>query len=81
MIFLNKLVQLPFLRTLARTSNAKLSNESVEFSPSDDLDLGLYYLRTLSSTLNHAPDAFWGVLATQRVEESEYGLVEISKFI
>lgn len=80
LVFVTKLSQLRFLRTLSQTANAEMSKQSVAFSPDDDLDLGLYYLRTLSNILRWAPDAFFGVLATRLIEEPDPILSEISKF-
>ncbi|KAI0378824.1 putative regulator of reproduction dopa [Hypomontagnella monticulosa] len=78
LIFVAKISQLQFLRAFPQASNPITSNQSVEFSAEDDLDLALYYLRTLSNIFRWAPDAFWGVLATSIIEEPSQGLIEIA---
>ncbi|KAL7628856.1 hypothetical protein AAE478_000371 [Parahypoxylon ruwenzoriense] len=78
LIFVTKISQLQFLRAFPRTANAVSFNQSVEFSSEDDLDLALYYLRTLSNVFRWAPDAFWGVLATRIIEEPDQSLIEIA---
>ncbi|KAH9909028.1 Dopey, N-terminal-domain-containing protein [Xylariomycetidae sp. FL2044] len=78
LIFVSKISQLRFLRTLSRNSNASMANTSIRFSTDDDLDQGLYYIRTLSNLFRWAPDAFWGVLATRIIEEPDESLTEIT---
>ena len=78
---MNTISRLPFLRTLSKTANAEMAKQSVEFKAEDDLDLGIYYLRTLSNVFRWAPDAFWGVLATRLIEEQGPNLAEISRWI
>ncbi|KAI1083019.1 Dopey, N-terminal-domain-containing protein [Whalleya microplaca] len=78
LVFVTKSSQLQFLRKFPRTANAVTSTQSVAFSADDDLDLGLYYLRTLSNLFRWAPDAFWGVLATRMIEEPGQSLAEIT---
>ncbi|KAI0117166.1 Dopey, N-terminal-domain-containing protein [Daldinia grandis] len=77
-IFVTKISQLKFLRTFPQSANPVASSQSVEFSAEDDLDLALYYLRTLSNIFRWAPDAFWGVLATRIIEEPNQSLIEIA---
>ena len=74
-MFVTKLAQLNFLKSSPLSSSA-----SIEYTIDDDLDLGLYYLRTLSNLLRWAPDVFWGVLATRTIEEPGQTLAGISKF-
>ncbi|KAK6948165.1 hypothetical protein Daesc_009929 [Daldinia eschscholtzii] len=69
LIFVTKISELKFLRTFPQAANPVASSQSVEFSAEDDLDLAIYYLRTLSNIFRWAPDAFWGVLATRIIEE------------
>lgn len=76
---MNTISRLPFLRTLSKTANAEMVKQSVEFKAEDDLDLGIYYLRTLSNVFRWAPDAFWGVLATRLIEDQGPNLAEISR--
>ncbi|KAI1779804.1 putative regulator of reproduction dopa [Hypoxylon cercidicola] len=78
LVFVTRISQLQFLRAFPPTANAVSSNQSVEFSAEDDLDLALYYLRTLSNLFRWAPDAFWGVLATSIIEEPTPSLIEIA---
>lgn len=79
LVFVTKITQLGFLKSSSLAAKASLRTESVEYSTDDDLDLGLYYLRTLSNIFRWAPDAFWGVLATRTIEEPGQLLAEISK--
>ena len=74
LVFVTKLAQLNFLKSSPLSSSA-----SVEYTIDDDLDMGLYYLRTLSNLFRWAPDAFWGVLATRTIEEPDQTLAGISK--
>ncbi|RYO92822.1 hypothetical protein DL766_009301 [Monosporascus sp. MC13-8B] len=78
LVFVTKTTELNFLRSLPQSSNASVSNQSREYSADDDLDLGLYYLRTLSNVFRWAPDAFWGVLATRMIEEPGQLIAEIA---
>ncbi|TGJ87804.1 hypothetical protein E0Z10_g968 [Xylaria hypoxylon] len=78
LVFVTKLSELGFLRTLSKTVNSTTSNMSASFSHEDELDLGLYYIRTLSNVLRWAPDALWGVLATRIIEGPGQTLSEIT---
>ncbi|KAI8948888.1 putative regulator of reproduction dopa [Xylaria longipes] len=78
LVFVTKMSELRFLRALSKTVNSTTSNTSVSFSGEDELDLGLYYIRTLSNILRWAPDALWGVLATKIIEGSGQNLSEIT---
>lgn len=72
-IFTSQFVQLPFLRVSSR--------ELKQFTDEDDLDLCIYYLRTLSNVFRWAPDAVWGILATKTVAPEDLpGLSKISEF-
>lgn len=79
LVFVTKITQLNFLRSSSLASKASILTQSVEYSTDDDLDLGLYHLRTLSNIFRWAPDAFWGVLATRTIEEPGQLLSEISE--
>lgn len=73
-IFISQFLQLPFLRV------AGAAHEAREFSEEDDLDLCIYYLRTMSNVFRWAPDAIWGILATKTVSAEDFAeLPEISK--
>ncbi|KAK4165662.1 protein dopey [Cladorrhinum sp. PSN259] len=65
-IFVAKFADLPFLR---RQYGAAEPN-SVHFTDEDDLDLGLYYMRALSSVFRWAPEAAWGVVAKRAIRSS-----------
>ncbi|KAI0018326.1 Dopey, N-terminal-domain-containing protein [Xylariomycetidae sp. FL0641] len=78
LVFVTKVSQLRFLRTLPKTANASTAGQSFGFSPEDDLDQGLYYIRAMSNMFRWAPDAFWGVLATRFIEEPDQSLMEIT---
>lgn len=75
-IFTSQFVQLPFLRVTGAALELR------EFSEEDDLDLCIYYLRTISNVFRWAPDAIWNILATKSVSPEEFhGLSEISKLL
>lgn len=77
-IFTSQFVQLPFLRTVPGEAN--VAHGTREFTEDDDLDLCMYYLRTISNVFRWAPDGFWGILATKIVSPGDFpGLSEISK--
>ncbi|KAI1209979.1 Dopey, N-terminal-domain-containing protein [Annulohypoxylon truncatum] len=78
LIFVTKISQLRFLRKFSQASNAVSSGQSIKFEEEDDVELALYYLRTLSNIFRWAPDAFWGVLATSIIEEPNQSLIEIT---
>lgn len=77
-IFTSQFVQLPFLRTPGEESVVR----DVEgYTEDDDLDLCIYYLRTISNVFRWAPDAIWGTLATKTVSLADFrGMSEISKY-
>lgn len=76
-IFTSRFVQLPFLRTFGVESIARSVEE---FTEDDDLDLCIYYLRTISNVFRWAPDAIWGILATKTVSPDDFpGMLEISE--
>ncbi|KAI0404234.1 putative regulator of reproduction dopa [Xylaria palmicola] len=78
LVFVTKMSELRFLRTLPKTVSPTTSNASVSFSKEDDLDLGSYYIRTLSNALRWAPDVLWGVLATRNIDKFGHSLSEIT---
>ncbi|KAI1172461.1 putative regulator of reproduction dopa [Nemania sp. FL0916] len=77
-VFTTKISELQFLRTASKTANPSASDESSSFSNDDELDLGSYYIRTLSNVLKWAPDALWGVLATRIIEHPGPSIIEIT---
>ncbi|KAK6843591.1 Protein dopey [Apiospora arundinis] len=78
LVFITKFSELHFLRTLPRTANSEASKRSIEFGEDDDLDTGIYFMRTISNIFRWAPDAFWSVLATRMIEEPDPILAEIT---
>ncbi|KAI1310342.1 putative regulator of reproduction dopa [Xylaria venustula] len=78
LVFVTKISELRFLRTFRKTATQSTPNEPVTFTDEDELDLCLYYIRTLSNVLRWAPDALWGVLATRSIEEPGRSLSEIT---
>ncbi|KAK8124747.1 protein dopey [Apiospora kogelbergensis] len=78
LVFITKFSELQFLRTLPRTANSEASKRSVEFGEDDDVDTGIYYMRTISNIFRWAPDAFWSVLATRMIEDPDPILAEIT---
>ncbi|KAI1120919.1 putative regulator of reproduction dopa [Nemania abortiva] len=76
LVFVTKISELRFLRTLPKAMNPTTSTVSAGFSEDDEIDLGLYYIRTLSNVLRWAPDALWGVLATRIIEGPKQTLSE-----
>ncbi|KAK4239834.1 hypothetical protein C8A03DRAFT_42613 [Achaetomium macrosporum] len=61
-IFITKFSELPFLR---RGQESKSCPR--DYTEDDDLDLALYYVRSLSSVLRWAPEPAWAVLAKRPV--------------
>ncbi|KAK7952122.1 protein dopey [Apiospora aurea] len=78
LVFITKFSELGFLRTLPRTANAEAAKRSIEFGEDDDVDTGIYYMRTISNIFRWAPDAFWSVLATRMIEDPDPILSEIT---
>ncbi|KAH6689187.1 Dopey, N-terminal-domain-containing protein [Plectosphaerella plurivora] len=65
--FVHKFCSLPYLgRRRAQTGN-RAQDSWIALSDNDDLDLCLYYLRTLSNVFRWGPDAVWSVLASTSV--------------
>ncbi|KAF5515943.1 Protein dopey [Colletotrichum siamense] len=64
LIFVRKFASLPFLRASHAIGSPAASAASTTFTADDDLDVCLYYLRTLSNVLRWAPDVIWAVLAS-----------------
>jgi hypothetical protein len=58
-----KLLELPFLRRRREEAQTGL----VSFTEDDDLDLALYYLRTLTNIFRWAPDPLWVILARKTI--------------
>ncbi|KAI1265986.1 putative regulator of reproduction dopa [Xylariaceae sp. FL1019] len=77
LVFVTKISQLKFLRTVS-SSVASTASKCISFSGDDDLDLGLYYIRTLSNILRWAPDSVWGVFATRTIDEPGSNISQIT---
>ncbi|KAI1323237.1 putative regulator of reproduction dopa [Xylariaceae sp. FL0255] len=77
-IFVTKASEVGFLRTVSKSTSSVTSNKSVTFSEDDDLDIYIYYIRTLSNILRWAPDALWGVLATKEIDKPTLAISEIT---
>ncbi|CAG7554488.1 unnamed protein product [Fusarium equiseti] len=66
LIFVSKLSEIPLLQTLTQ-SDTKNGEVSMSLSEDEDLDLALYYLRTLSNILACAGEISWNVMASKHV--------------
>ena len=55
-----------------KTQGPDFQSSVARFDSSDDLDLCLYYLRTLSNIFRWAPDALWDILARQTLPAEDY---------
>lgn len=80
-IIILKLLDLPFLRRQLATQDDGTTPEQGQLTEDDDLDLALYYLRTLSNTFRWSPDAIWAILARKTVSSEAFfpSLSHISK--
>ena len=67
-VLVGNLSELPFLQTVSGTGKGAGYTQTVDFSADDDLEMCMYYLRTLSKIFEWAPNSFWHVLATTSVE-------------
>ena len=77
-IFITKFSELSFLRQ-QQTSKPN----PTQYTEDDDLDLALYYIRSLSSVLRWAPEAAWVTLGKRlvRSDACQPPLSEISKLL
>ncbi|KAF4438913.1 dopey [Fusarium acutatum] len=66
LLFISRLSDIPFLQTLTQ-NDEKPDQDSLSFSEDADLDLCLYYLRTLSNILTCAGDISCTVLSSKHV--------------
>lgn len=71
-ILVLKILDLPFLRRQPATAADGTTPGLVHVTEDDDLDLALYYLRTLSNIFRWAPEALWGILAKKTVASDSY---------
>lgn len=78
-MIVTKFLELSYLHDHDRSG---VRDEQAEFGDTDDLDLCLYYLRTLSNVFRWAPDSIWAVLASRSVSPDTHpSLPSISKSI
>jgi hypothetical protein len=75
-IFVTKLSELPFLTP--QHDGTSSAYTPLTFTDDDDLDLCLYYLRTLSNVLRWAPDVFWNILSRQTLGEDQTRAIQIA---
>lgn len=83
MIFVAKFSELSFLRNRSSGDPSEADPPSVKFTDFDDLDLCLYYLRTLSNIFRWSPDIVWGVLASKSVsiDDAKLDLRQIGELL
>lgn len=69
LIFVSKFPQMRFLANLeaAPADSDPDSHGQIQFSEDDDLELCLYYLRTLSNILRCSSEVSWNVVATKHI--------------
>ena len=80
MTFVSKFSALSFLET-GPDADKTSSTSSYRFTDDDDLDLCLYYLRSLSNIFRWAPDSLWAILATKSLstDDSDSGISRIGE--
>ena len=78
LILAKEFVKLQFLKEPASDSESGPAG----FSSSDDLDLCLYYVRSLSNIFRWAPDALWDILARRTISEEDHqpALADLSEY-
>ncbi|KAI6780146.1 Protein dopey-like protein [Emericellopsis cladophorae] len=74
LIMVQKFCEVKFLSTLRDGITQSGVPDSRPFGEEDDLDLCLYYLRTLSNVLRTCGDVAWAVLASKHVSFGHQGL-------
>ncbi|KAH8179988.1 protein dopey [Sarocladium implicatum] len=69
LIFVSKFTQMRFLENIeAASADSEASGPGqIQFSEDDDLELCLYYLRTLSNILRCSSEVSWNVVATKHI--------------
>jgi hypothetical protein len=81
LIFASRFSRLPFLQRMDMLAGNSATGDSSTLVEDDDLDMCLYYLRTLANVFRWAPDSFWKVLASTSVTtENLFGISRISAF-
>lgn len=79
-LFVAKLSKFPFLQTLNGENPTYLDSTVRLYDVEDDLEQGLYYLRTLSNILRWSSDSMWAALAENTIstDASNKALYRIS---
>ncbi|KAK3355856.1 Dopey, N-terminal-domain-containing protein [Neurospora tetraspora] len=68
-IFVSKFAELSCLRRQTTSAEAK---EVHKFSEDDDVELAVYYLRSLSNVFRFTPDSIWAFLAKKTIRPDSY---------
>ncbi|EGZ77158.1 putative regulator of reproduction dopa [Neurospora tetrasperma FGSC 2509] len=68
-IFVSKFAELSCLRRQTTSAEAK---EVHKFSKEDDVELAVYYLRSLSNVFRFTPDSIWAFLAKKTIRPDSY---------
>nr|CAD79673.1 probable regulator of reproduction DopA [Neurospora crassa] len=68
-IFVSKFAELSCLRRQTTSAEAK---EVHKFSDEDDVELAVYYLRSLSNVFRFTPDSIWAFLAKKTIRPDSY---------
>ena len=68
-ILVSKFAELAFLK---RREDPSGSGSTGQLAVDDDLDLVLYYIRTLSNVFRWAPNSIWAILAKKTVRSTSY---------
>ncbi|TQV99847.1 hypothetical protein V2A60_005277 [Cordyceps javanica] len=68
LLFASKLSGLPFLRSISNSvATHELDITSQQFSENDDLDLCLYYLRTMHNVLGSTGEVPWAIMGSKHI--------------
>lgn len=79
LLFVIKFAEIPRLRGVGRTvPSEKTQPETLVFTEDDDVDLCLYYLRTLHHVLECSGETSRAVLVTKHLSFNNGGQVQIS---
>ncbi|KAL1880805.1 hypothetical protein VTK73DRAFT_4975 [Phialemonium thermophilum] len=77
-ILVSKFSDLPFLRARKSFPESESPGSAAQLTVDDDLDLALYYLRTLSAIFRCVPDTIWEVLA-KKTTSANYNNAHVSE--
>lgn len=79
LLFVMKFGEIPFLREVGKDFQAEKSlPEPLAFTEDDDIDLCLYYLRTLYHVLIHSGETSGAVLVSKHLSFGDMAQVQIS---